>query len=355
MDKNKSRRCRRSAEEQIASLQDRALELEAKTRLVRLHSKLKSNPNILIDVEKYIDMLIARRPGGSSMLPKEEVKHQTNDEATLQIKADPMMAKPVGCGTEADGLDLESLCGPGSEDADASDLGSGVGVDQSFLADPKQWIPHCYTTIGGCSLNYLKAMLSAIEPIAFSAFSLRGLLERGKREVSKRSVTDVLEFVTGLDYDTPLTGDMKYLPKLHTMLIATAEKLGRKGRDLQLPPDWNEVGYYQLLDLGTAVPKIKHVYLRVVRDLPLDPFAGEAEEITSAKIEMNFSEQRASISTPLRMKAILCSDVFADLKHTVRGAAPKPLGKEFGDWGVGGGSGGNFRSDQVGAVSFVIR
>ena len=47
----RSRRPRRTAEEQIASLEERAIDLEVKTRLVRVMGKLKKNPTILQDVE----------------------------------------------------------------------------------------------------------------------------------------------------------------------------------------------------------------------------------------------------------------------------------------------------------------
>ena len=66
------------------------------------------------------------------------------------------------------------------------------------------------------------------------------------REVSKTAATSVLEFVSGLEADTPLSGSMKTQSLLHPELVRLRESKGRVGRELRLPPDWDKDGYYEL-------------------------------------------------------------------------------------------------------------
>lgn len=119
--------------------------------------------------------------------------------------------------------------------------------------------------------------------------------------------------MTGLDSAASLTGDMKFVPKLHLLLQCISESNGRRGRDLRLPPQWEQVGYYELLDLTTAAPKLRHKYLNITRDLPMNKFSGGHSELLEARIECNFSEHRASISTCMGPKVLQCSQLFYDV------------------------------------------
>ena len=57
--------------------------------------------------------------------------------------------------------------------------------------------------------------------------------------MSKRSLTDIVELVTAPDYETPVNGEMKFLPTLHSLVGQMSVARGRKGRGLRLPPDWS--------------------------------------------------------------------------------------------------------------------
>ena len=265
---------------------------------------------------------------------KAELKDKDDENAEDKMSAHDLMLEPVAIPSASkSGDDGCSTLGARSSTTTTLETPDHAHLDHSpkeSRNDPSNWIPHCYTTIGGCSLHFLKPMLSAIEPISFSGLSLRGLVERGKREVSKRSLTDIIEFVTALDSETPLNGDMKFLPKLHFLLGQMSIARGRKGRDLRLPPDWLKDGYYRIVDETTEHPKVEHRYLGLVRALPMHKFQGGHEEIADARIDNNFSELRASISTIMGLKILICSQLFSDVIAASEGVVVSPDVKSQG-------------------------
>lgn len=190
----RSRRPKRSAEEQINALQERAWNSDVKTRLVRVNTKLRANPTILQEVDKYIDMLVSRggkAPAATPTPTKAKREEAKDHEGTPPPKLPACMAPPVdtlGLDSKDEAATDNGSMATASIAGEIADTAAVEGYSPAQWGDSSNWIPHCYTTFGGCSLNFLKPMLSAIEPIAFSALSLRGLIERGKREMSKISI-----------------------------------------------------------------------------------------------------------------------------------------------------------------------
>lgn len=310
----KQRASRRSADEQIQFLHQKALHLTFKTSYIRIAQKLKQNKHILADVEKHIDRLLSSGSGSSSgkySTPTKAQEKVENDCQTTSKNLGKGMALPVGCAKGGDSDDFASSAG--ADDVASSGLQPGDGELAAASGGSTDELPHCYTTIGGCSLTYLKAMLSAIEPIAFSALSLRGMIERGKREVSKRSLTELIEFASGCDYDTPLNGDLRHIPTLHRALSDMSRARGRLGRDLRLPPNFDEVGFFVLEGLAGPQPSLRHRFLNCARPLPLAKFNNSMEEVASARVEMNYSEHRAFVSTKRGFKVLTCVTMFSDL------------------------------------------
>jgi hypothetical protein len=218
------RRPRRTCDEQIQALEKRALDLAVKTRTTKILKALKDNPSILRDVEDHVTKLLHR--GG---LIKDEVsdgpglKMERSDDEDVSsstkrialarpVSTDASSSTAVGEGSEATRSLEGGTSTAGGEPPDVGDL--QLQETPAINKDPSLWLPQCYTTLGAVSNKMLQQLLASVEPIAFSLLSLRGLCSPGRREVPKRAILELFEFVCGLDSDTILAGDMKFIPRL---------------------------------------------------------------------------------------------------------------------------------------------
>jgi hypothetical protein len=96
---------------------------------------------------------------------------------------------------------------------------------------------------------HLRQWLETVEPAVFSAANLKAVVKRGQRDQSRQVITEIIEFTTGLDPSTNLFGrsmDEAGMNKFVSELVQTYKDMGRRGRDIMLPPDWARDGVYSL-------------------------------------------------------------------------------------------------------------
>ena len=322
-----SKRMRRSAEEQIDHLQERAFALEVKTTYIRLCAKLRKNPTILQLTEKHVDTLIRTAANtGQRLEPKadtESIQAAADGVAAaaspcslfVSPKASDRMAFPVEPQLDADDEDEDyddsstrASFSPRSSAMMAGAVDGDVGGTSSG-----EMLPGIFPSIGCCTVHWLKPMMRAIEDISFSPLSLRYLLEANKREIKKPVLLEIVEFSTDVSPDQPLEGRDRIITNLHARLKSLSERRGRVGRDSKLPPDWSKVGYYYLLDLNTSQPKVVHRYFGVTRPLPTVRFEGGGHEWKTARVDLPFSESRASVGTSKAFKLVMLRTLFEDL------------------------------------------
>lgn len=113
--------------------------------------------------------------------------------------------------------------------------------------------PDTYTRIGGdlhgLSAKWLKYLLRNIEPISLGPFAVRGLIPSGRREIDVQEACRVIEFTTGMDESTGLSGELRFVRHFLDQAQAYNERNNRPARDLRLPPQWTESGWYRIQNI----------------------------------------------------------------------------------------------------------
>ena len=94
------------------------------------------------------------------------------------------------------------------------------------------------------------------------------------------------------------------------MMTDMSVRRGRLGQNMLLPPDWNKAGYYALVGRETQQPLIVHMLRNITVPLPMDKLPGSWEELSSAEVFANYSEERACLATNRSPKALILKDCF---------------------------------------------
>eukprot|EP00971_Amphidinium_carterae_P351250 6492003-Amphidinium_carterae.3 len=99
------------------------------------------------------------------------------------------------------------------------------------------------------SLNSLKAILTYLEPLALSPFNIKGLAgKHGSGQVSKQSITRVIEFLCGVKGKQEFGKCFPNLKALADNLAILNKQRGRLVRHLvTLPPTWSSMGIYRIV------------------------------------------------------------------------------------------------------------
>lgn len=189
----------------------------------------------------------------------------------------------------------------------------GVDADEGSLIErnslPRQgMIATCYTTISSFSVVGLQELLAFIEPQSLSKSNLRAknMVVHGQRQSAQLALARLLEICTGIDQDFSLKGKHRRWENFLQFLLDQSQLRGRRGRDVQLPPDYDAVdGIYRLFAEDGQL-MVMHRFLKFAIVLPEDwqPKCVDDDDIVSAyTCEYNWSETRAQL-------------VRADAKHS---------------------------------------
>ena len=126
---------------------------------------------------------------------------------------------------------------PEEEDMGELDIGLDKNCTSYLILSPKQ----------------LKRYLTACEPVAFSAANLKTMVRRNGRDVTRDDLLKIIEFITKRDSLTNITKEQRAPGVLQLDIVAQSNRLGRRGRDLVLPPDLVLYGCYLLKLVGTDI------------------------------------------------------------------------------------------------------
>jgi hypothetical protein len=256
-----------SAAEQAANYQRRARELSLKAERKELDQLLGKHPHLvtaLLQEAKNLgytmqsDMLHGETP---SLIRAATLAKQRDAKASSQLA-------------------IEDVNASGSEQAEDT-------------------VPTKYWTLSSLSVQLLsKKILASMEPVALSMANLRSMSLRGNGDHGKAELMKIIEFMTGLSADTPLTGELRKWSTLVAMVVEKNTGNARRARDMKLPPDWKEVGVFRLevVDSGLTV---HHNFTQQQVHLEAESLDGQAEDYV---MEMNWSEARAWISNPKSQK-----------------------------------------------------
>lgn len=98
----------------------------------------------------------------------------------------------------------------------------------------------------------LSAILVALEPVTFSKNNQKPLLKRGCKFPQKSCALELIEYITEKE---PMTsfGRGKRVADIRDPLVSLNELGGRRGRDLQLPVQWDTAGFFIKRVVGTDI------------------------------------------------------------------------------------------------------
>lgn len=162
-------------------------------------------------------------------------------------------------------------------------------------------------------VKWLKFWLSHMEPVAFSVNNLKSLVRRGSREVTRDELLKLLEFVVGVESAQAISPDERQPGVLLHRLLDTNISMGRKGRDLVIPPDWSTDGEYLLHHDGETTYLV-HRFSESKIDLA--DFIEDETLLSSdgmMQIDNNWSELRATLKRADGLFLFRCSALLSGM------------------------------------------
>jgi len=120
---------------------------------------------------------------------------------------------------------------------------------------------------------------------------LRNLCSKDQKVPPREKLLELLEFITGMDPSNDI-GESRTTGSLATLARARNASLGKRGKELVAPVDWQEVGVYRL-SVQAGVVQILKFGIPAPVAIPSDL------EPSSLYIKMNSSESRATLSSTM--------------------------------------------------------
>ena len=282
-----------SALERADRLQTKAHELQTKASLNRVVAAIKARPDLVGTVERQLISLGAL-------------------DTTPTPRAYP--TKPMQVAEKFDLLQLQDGTasespGHGQREAAPAAQGPAPGVGQPAAAMDDQDdmndkpFDKNITNFGGLSAKRLKALLAILEPVTFSCHNMKSMMKKGAREVNKRELTRLLEFATNATMGMDIPSDMRCMTKLAESLARMNASLGRRARDLIMPPSWEASGVFSIQLQGESILNVTHNFRMIT--VPLYVPRGDGFEIQG-----NWSEFGAMIRQKGGYFQQLCSLLF---------------------------------------------
>lgn len=224
------------------------------------------------------------------------------------LKARPGLCNPVCECLSSHGVDLDdedtlyTSDMPAVTDGGRSSTASGAGGDEddeeTGCGGHPDRIPRSETTLEMLHMTRINLMVRSLEPVAFSDNNLRSLKPSAKKQATKASLLQLIEFSTGVSPDTYLgtEGTLKSQKVLITRRRELNQHNGRRSRELPLPPKWAQMGFYRV-DIADGTIYVEHRFAddRSRRQLPSSQ-ARLVHDAKALKIERNWSEMNAMLT-----------------------------------------------------------
>lgn len=101
----------------------------------------------------------------------------------------------------------------------------------------EEQLPSSAQTLNDCDVGLLAYWLERCEPIVFNKHSLKALLKRNQRKVSKEPLLECTEFMTDIPRDLNIAS-LATVGGVAAMLMKKNEANSRRAESLRLPPMW---------------------------------------------------------------------------------------------------------------------
>lgn len=258
-----------SAAAKAARLQRQAVVLQQQATLEKVKAILASRPDLVQLTLNHLESLTS--------------------DTNLPIASSP--------GTPRFAADLdgaESSCdhdGPSTPSSKASSAEIGAAVAPARRGQPDD-VPECHTSIETLSVKFLKLLLFNTEPVSFSPFAIKAMAKRGSRDASKANLCELIEFVTSIEPTVTISGDERKWENLVQRMADLNAARGHLGRNLPLPPDWQQNGFYKIVCTDPELTIQSLAGKQIQAQAAMLAAVPDRSQIFIAK---NFSQKRAAI------------------------------------------------------------
>lgn len=157
-------------------------------------------------------------------------------------------------------------------------------------------LPEGVVCLGDCDSPLLGFLLSRCEEVAFSKHSLKALLKRNQRKISKEPLLEMIEFATDMPKDLNIQS-CATIGNLADLLTTKNEDNGRRARDLRLPAVWSKpgVGVFSVVFEGGR-PFLTERFRNTQSEIKVpELLQNYSEDPKEWVITNNFSMSRASL------------------------------------------------------------
>jgi len=164
--------------------------------------------------------------------------------------------KQLGFYKNADGEAVAPTVPPSPGGSSVSD-----GLSVVDAARARDAIPGCYRTLDSAPPLYLERLVELVEPVSFSKQQCKLLTSNRRRCTQREPFLQLLECVCEIDREMPLLRngiDFHNIGVFSEYLKKQSELRGRRGRDMTLPPRWQNVGLYDLTVDGEIICIAEH-------------------------------------------------------------------------------------------------
>jgi hypothetical protein len=179
---------------------------------------------------------------------------------------------------------------PASKDVEGSSEGASTQQEsQEDLAGIQ--LHRNFNTWAAIPPKYMKLVLEHLEPVALSRYALKAITSHGAKEPNKDQMLEILEFMT-LVPRTQHLGEERSLDALAEFMGRKNEQSNRRCRELTLPVDWQQKGFYSIEQQGDnhGSYRIKDQYASEEVHITLD-----IADTSFPKVELNFSRASAAL------------------------------------------------------------
>lgn len=290
-------------EDRAARFQRRALEESTKGLFKRCVTAMKKNPGSLAQVYRVLrqhgaveaDTEFDQVMGISGANAKAEESMET------PVKKQKREEDEIGSAGAADGASPLA-----ASSTDTPTRIGGLVPDISEIAGHRN-----YSSLGAALAKLLAALLSKVEPVAFSAAHLNNLLKEGRRCFEKDPLLMLTEFVTGYDPHHVFPTEDRTPERLAEILCAKNESMQRRGRDLELPPHWPDCGVYEVASVpGEKEYTLKHRFNGKSALIPEGLLAVPHHDGDEVIIDFNYSDAKACLYLPSGIKIASCAQLI---------------------------------------------
>ena len=151
------------------------------------------------------------------------------------------------------------------------------GIPQAYDRNKSQYFD--------VAVNVLEQILTLMCPITYSPGNLRSLLERGKRTQNKTVLLKIIERNTGISGEDTIESSRRCDRMVAEDILAAYKDKGSRGKDLQLPSNYERDGPYEYDLVGAeCVVKNKFENTKAIVIVP---------RLAELYIDLPWSESRA--------------------------------------------------------------